>query len=391
MSAKSTFNPLSFRFHQDPYPAYARLRQRAPVRRYYDSWVVSTYADVRFVLSDALFSKESKTQQRPGLTSYANEMMLFRDPPAHRRLRRLAALAFAPGWLGTMRERIDAAAHELVTQAATRGPFDVISGVATRLPILVMTDLMQIPEHDRPWFGKTLADFRLIARDPFVTSAAIARSEAAALSIQSYLMALIRSRRSRPFDDLISRLVLARVGDDALTDHEIVATCLQLAAGYETTRNLIGNAVRALVRHPAALIALRAQRELVSDVVNEVIRWDSPAISASRIARADITIRGQDVRAGDAVVALIGAANRDGGRFVSPDRFDIYRPNKQHHLGFGYGIHFCIGAPLARLEVESVLLALIDTIDERRGLLEEPSYVPHLVLRGLSALHVRPR
>ncbi|BBX99231.1 cytochrome P450 [Mycobacterium lacus] len=384
----------------DPYPVYAQFRDRGPLLLPEANLAVfSAYRDCDEVLrhpsssSDRLKSTIAQRQISDGTAPrpLGPPGFLFLDPPDHTRLRKLVSKAFAPKVVNALRPDIGALVQGLLDRIAEKGRFDVISDFAYPLPVAVICRLLGVPLEDEPRFSHASA---LLAQslDPFVSFTGEAASGVddrlrAARWLREYFHDLIEQRRSRPGDDLMSGLIAVEESGDQLTADEIVATCnLLLIAGHETTVNLIANAVLALLRHPVQWTALGADAGRAPAVVEETLRLDPPVQLAGRIAVDDMTIGEVEVPRGDTMMLLLAAAQRDPAEFDRPEAFDPDRGTLRH-LGFGRGAHYCLGAPLARLEAGVALSAVTARFPDAR-LDSEPRYKPNVTLRGLSALTV---
>lgn len=382
-----------------PYPLYHQIREHGPLQLPEGNLTVFTsFADCDAVLrhpaSCSDRSKSTIAQQfresdaapsGQGATSF-----LFLDAPDHTRLRGLVGKAFVPKVVKALEPEIRALVDGLLAQAQGE-PFDVITGLAYPLPVAVICRLLGVPVTDEPQFRDASA---LLAQalDPFLAmtgeaSELFEKQMAAGAWLSGYLRDLIAERRRSPGDDLMSALIHVEESGDQLTEDEIIATCdLLLIAGHETTVNLIANATLAMLRDPRQWRALAADAERVSEVIEETMRYDPPVQLVSRIAGADMTIGDVQVPEGDTMLLLLAAAHRDPAVFERPDEFDPDR-GAIRHLGFGKGAHFCLGAPLARLEASVALSALTARFPDAR-LAEEPVYKPNLTLRGMSALRL---
>ena len=387
----------------DPYPGYADLRETQPVFRVPVAagpgfWLVSRYADVRSALSDDRFS----TQRPPGFGTRSGtgpmaqqaalfgRTMLSTDPPEHTRLRRLVSKAFTPRRVEKLRPRIEEIVGELLAPASRSREAELISEFAGPLPAIVIGELLGVPSEDHARF-RALSNQLLSSMGPPTPTAMTdgQRPFAAGAELTGYLEGIIAERRAEPRDDLISAMIAAQEERDALTDQELLATSLLLLiAGYETTTNLIGNGVLALLRNPGELERLRAEPERLPTAVEELLRYDSPVQGTVRVASEEIELGGETIPAGARVMTLIGAANRDAEQFENPDRLDVFRADNPH-LSFGHGIHFCLGAPLARLEAQIAFRALLDRFPSWQ--LDEDALErrPNPLLRGLSKLPIR--
>ncbi|MBV9357685.1 MAG: cytochrome P450 [Chloroflexi bacterium] len=379
----------------DPYPIYERLLADQP---FFDDslhgWVFARHADVRQVLRDPRFSRhgfrdrlESAIGDGP-LARCLGQWMLFRDPPDHTRLRGLVSRAFTPAAVSRLRRQIQGLVDELLDPAEARGGFDLIVDFAHPLPVRVICVLLGVPVADRPKFGEwseALAEGLDVISKPHPDT--IPRGNAAAAGLGEYFQDLVEARRTRPRADLLSDLIAARDGDDRLTEDELLTSCaLLFFAGHETTVNLIGNGMLALLRHPDQLGRMRQDPALVHGALDELLRYDSPVQRTGRTAEESVELGGRRIEAGQQLLLLIGAANRDPRRFGEADRLDVQRSNAQQHLSFGAGIHYCVGAPLARMEAEIAIATLLRRIDHPQ-LVEGPrQWRATFALRGLRSL-----
>lgn len=384
----------------DPYPLFAQIRGRGPLLMPESNMTVfSSFAACDEVLrhpdscSDSMKSSVVQRHLASGAMPPRGNTpgFLFLDPPDHTRLRKLAQQAFAPRVVRALESEIAATVDALLDAMADQDTADLITGLAYPLPVAVICRLLGVPVEDEAQFSSAAA---LVAQalDPImsITGApdpqADARLEAGAW-LREYLGELVEQRRAHPREDLISALIAAEEGGDQLTADEIVATCnLLLIAGHETTVNLIANAAQEMLRNPEHWAALAADPELAGAVVEETLRFDPPVQLVMRIAGADMRIGEVDIAQGDTMLLLLAAAQRDPDMYDEPDRF---RPGREslRHLSFGLGPHFCLGAPLARLEGR-VALAKLTARFPRARLAAEPVYKPNVTLRGLASLLV---
>ncbi|SPM30012.1 cytochrome P450 [Mycobacterium terramassiliense] len=384
----------------DPYPLLAQFRDRGPLRLPQTNLTVfSAYRDCDEVLrhpsssSSNMKSTVAKRQLEAGLLQPRPfpPGFLFLDPPDHTRLRKLVAKAFSPKVVNALQPEIVALVDGLLDRIAEKGEFDVVEDFAYPLPVAVICRLLGVPLDDEPQFSQASAVLAQ-ALDPFSTITGVPPDVVnermqAVRGLRGYLHDLIERRRSEPGDDLLSGLVAVEESGDQLTEEEIVSTCnLLLIAGHETTVNLIGNAIFAMLRHPEHWMALGADPARAPAIVEETLRYDPPVQLAGRVAAADMTIGDVDMPAGDIMMVLLAAAQRDPAEFDRPDSFDPDRGTLRH-LGFGRGIHYCLGAPLARLEAGAALSAVTARFPRAR-LAGEPHYKANVTLRGLSELMV---
>jgi cytochrome P450 len=384
----------------DPYPVCAQFRDRGPIQPTEANLTVfSSYRDCDEVLrhpssaSDRLKSTIAQRQIDAGVAPrpLGPRGFLFLDPPDHTRLRKLVSKAFVPKVVNALQPDINALVHGLLDQIAEQGQFDVIADLAYPLPVAVICRLLGVPVEDEPKFSHASA---LLAQmlDPFAAFTGevpdgIEERMRAGGWLRDYLRDLIEQRRSHPGDDLMSALIAVEESGDQLTAEEIVSTCnLLLIAGHETTVNLIANAILAMLRHPWQWAALGADVGRAPAVIEETLRYDPPVQMVGRIAADDMSIGDTHLVKGDIMMLLLAAAHRDPAEFERPDTFDPGRGTLRH-LAFGRGPHFCLGAPLARLEA-SVALSAVTTRFPRARLAGDPVYKPNVTLRGLSTLAV---
>ena len=396
------FNPFDAEYTSDPHTYYARLRETAPVQRAIlpdgqAVWLVTRYVDVEAAFADPRLVKDIRNARspeelarmptRPEPTRYIRTNLLGRDPPDHTRLRRLVSKAFTPRMVERLRPRVQAVADALLDAVAGRGEMDLIDAYAFPLPITVIAEMLGIPVTDRDRFRAwTEALLTMITPQP-IRPAAVEAAEA----LRQYLEARFEERRRVPAEDLITGLVQAEEAGDKLSGEELQGMVyVLLVAGYETTANLIGSGALALLRHPDQLAKLRADPALMPSAVEELLRFCAPVkTSTIRYAAEDVAVGGLVIPRGEMVLVIITAANRDPDRFPSPDVLDITRPDNKH-LAFGHGVHYCLGAPLARLEGEIALGTLLRRMPGLRlGVAPEAlTWRPSFGIRGLARLPV---
>ena len=379
----------------DPYPLLAELRGTAPVHRLGtgDVWVLTRFEDCRSVLRHPDLGKPEPGDLVPSVLGGAQPVgpgersMLFLNPPDHTRLRSLVSRAFTPRRIEGLRASVGAMTDELLDDLAGTGGGDLIETLAYPLPAAVIGELVGVPRPDRPRLRPLVADIalRLEHRRGAGDEQRMRDSHD---EMSEYLDGLIDRRRVEPGDDLLSGLIAVADGEDRLTRSELALTVMLLyAAGFETTTNLIGNIVHTLLRHPDQLARLRADRSLVPTAVEEVLRFEPPVQLDSRFAFADVEIASHVVPTGHNVLILLGAANRDPAAVDDPDRFDVGR-SEVPLLSFASGIHYCLGASLARLEGQVVLAGLLDRFPTWTALEEAPPWKPRFTMRGLERLPV---
>ncbi|TDD49214.1 cytochrome P450 [Saccharopolyspora elongata] len=375
-------------WRDDPYPLYRQMREQGPlVRSKLGVLVATTHQLCDEVLRDRRFGVRTSDGSYGDPTAAAVDLqlsLLELDPPDHARLRKLAAPAFRPRRLETYRERIEQIAHDLLDRAAERSEFDVVRDFAGPLPIRVICELLGLPPLDAQRLahhGTVLAG----ALDGVRSARQLRQMRESFGELDAMFTGLIEQRRAEPGEDIVSDLVAA-LDQDKLTGAELVQLCdLLLVAGFETTVNLIGNGTLALLQHPEQWDLLRADPGMASAVVEETLRWDPPVQVTMRIAHEPVELAGRRLRADTPVLAVLASAGRDPAVHDAPDRFDITRPDRADHLAFSSGIHYCLGAPLARLEAEIAFRCLATRLP---GLRRAGAVVrrPTSIIHGLSAL-----
>ncbi|QHT62702.1 cytochrome P450 [Paenibacillus lycopersici] len=397
------FAAYSDDMHRDPYPFYRYLLEQEPVLHLEErwTWIVSRFEDVSRVLKDPLFVREYRNavpenQEMPSVSAewkpvdgMLNNWMLFRDAPAHTRLRGLVSHAFTPRTMERLKPVIQEIADFLADGMAEQSRPDLIASYAFTLPVIVIADLLGVPSEDRALFRNWSHAFAKVLEGVDQSPQYVEQTIRATNEISAYFKDLIAQRRTSPREDMISDLLAAQEEQsDVLTEQEMIATCvLLLVAGHETTVNLIGNAVRLLLSEPGELARLSERPKLAATAVEEALRYESPVQMTGRIASADVEIGGRTIRRGQFVQVMLGAANRDAAQFAEPDRFDIARqPNR--HLAFATGAHFCLGAPLARLEGEIALRTLASRFPNMRLTDDKPDWQPNILFRGHRTLPV---
>jgi cytochrome P450 len=401
-TAVAAFAPQDPAFVADPYPAYAELRAAGRIHYYEDTnqWIVPHYADVNDLLRDRRFGRtyvHRATHQdmgRPEDVPEARDFwhlirngILDMEPPDHTRVRRLVAKAFTPKMVEGLRPTIQRLMDGYVDRVRSAGEFDLIREIAEPLPVTVIAELLGIPQADRhhlrPWSAEICRMYELHPTEEDARAAS-----AASVEFSEYLRNLIRERRRAPTEDLIGELVQVVDQGDRLTEHEMIGTCvLLLNAGHEATVNVTGNGWWALFRNPDQLALLRSDHSLVRRAVEELMRYDTPLQMFERWVLEDVEICGQHVPKGQELALLFGSANHDPAQFEDPDRFDITRAHNPH-MSFGAGIHFCLGAPLARVELDVSFSTVLRRLPDLE-LVAEPAWKPNYIIRGLKELGVR--
>lgn len=388
---------------QDPYPLYARLRRDHPLARTKqsyigDAWLVSRYEDVMLVHKDGRFVNNAANATEtadggspwwlPRLFRLLQDSMVMQDDSDHRRLRTLVHQAFTPRRVQEMATRADTIVTDLLDAAERRGEMDIVSDFALPLPLILISEMMGVPEADRQKFHKWSAAF---LEAPSAGGWEMVKQTPNALRMLRFFQRLIADRRRQPGDDLISALVQAEADGERLNEDELLSMIfLLLLAGHETTVNLIGSGALALMHFPEQRQLLAAQPERIDSAIEELLRFTNPVTHGTmRYAREPVEICGQTIAPGEVIVALLASANRDEAVFDRPDVLDITRqPNK--HIAFGFGLHYCLGAPLARLEARAAIPALLQRFPNYRLAIPAADVVwrPTAGVRGLASLPV---
>jgi len=399
------WDPFDPAWVEDPYAVYARLRRDNPVHRSpLGFWVFTRHADCLAMLRDRRSSSDARKANyetfrqlratdvaSQGAEALLDEMapFLFRDPPDHTRLRGLVQKAFTPRVVEGLRPRIEAVCDALLDDMLARGRGDLVADYAYPLPVQIIVEMLGVPAEDHEQFrvwSHALA--RGLDPDFLLPPDAATERLGAVMSFVQYFAALIAERRRHLGDDLLSRLIQAEEAGDVLTQGELLATCiLLLVAGHETTVNLISGGADALMAHPGQLARVRDDDTVARTAVEEMLRYVCPVQLTGRIALEDMEVGGELVRTGEFSMLLIGSANRDPAVFADPETFDVTRGDN-NHLGFGFGIHHCLGAPLARLEAQVALPALLRRARHIERTTDTRTYKENVVLRGLESLPV---
>lgn len=395
------FDPLSPEFKRNPYPTYATLREEAPI--FFDDnmrfWFVSRHEDVSAILRDRRFGRTIEhimTREEAGLPprnpAYASfhklgaHSMFDKEPPDHTRLRSLVHKVFTPRRVELLRGKIEGFSNDLIDKALPNGRMDLLEDFAVPIPVTVIAEMLGIPEADRhhlrPWSNDIVKLYEL-NHTPEQAQRAIAAAE----DFSDYLRNLARQRKRDPQDDLITALATVEEAGDVLTEDELISTCvLLLNAGHEATVNVMGNGMLALFKNLDQFAMLRENPGLLPTAVEELMRYDSPLQLFRRWVLEDVTYKGVEFKQGQEIALLFGSANRDPLVFEQPDTLDITR-QENPHISFSLGIHYCLGAPLARLELQTSFVALLRRLPNLR-LDAEPEYREGYVIRGLQELIV---
>lgn len=397
----SLANGLSTEYIANPYPLYHQLRTQDPVLwdEGMGGWVLTGYAEVVAALRDPRFSAAGFMENTSWIPEemlatlgppvrVLTRQMLFLDPPDHTRLRGLVAKAFTPRMVDAMRPRIQQLADELLDAVQGNRQMDVMQDFAYPLPAIVIAEMLGVPAGDRDQFIKWTGQFGALLGGGNLTLEDVFQALGGITEFMEYFRQIIRQRRTASRDDLMQAMINAEEQGDVLSEEELLGNCvLLLAAGHGTTTHLIGNGTLALLRNPDQLRQLKDDPSLISAAVVELLRYDSPVQLTSRRAKEDLEIGSKRISAGQEVLMCLGAANRDPAQFAESDQLKLGR-QENRHLSFGYGIHFCLGAPLARVEAEiafSTLLRRLQAMRLETGTLE---WVPSQVFRGLRELAV---
>jgi cytochrome P450 len=393
------FNPLAPEFIRDPYPTYARLRTDDPMHlTQFGTFLASRHAEASLVMRDKRFGKDfvdrsirrygPKIMEEPVFRSMSH-WMLQQDPPDHTRLRGLVVKAFTARRVEDMRPRIQMIVDQTLDRIAPQGHMDLIEDFAFRLPVTIICDMLGIPEDHREVFYASSRDGGRLLDPVPLTPEEIKQGNAGNAMAQMYFQQLFELRRKNPGDDLTTQLVQAEEDGSKLSNEELTANIILLfGAGHETTVNLIGNGLLALHRNPDQLELLKANPSLITNAIEEFLRYDSSVQMTGRVALEDIDdLGGKKIPKGEGVLCLLGSANHDPAVYPDrPDRLDITRPNVKP-LSFGGGIHFCLGAQLARIEAEIAISTLLRRLpDLRLDDADNPEWRPTFVLRGLKRL-----
>lgn len=388
----------------DPYPVLAQLREEEPLHwsRSLGGWVVTRYEDCQFVTLDKRFSADrmrpffehlppERRAQVKELEWSVGLWAVFQDPPEHTRLRRLLNRGFTSRAIERIRPRIVDIVDELLDGIVDRGEMDVIRDFAYPLPASVVMEMLGVPRSELDNFKTWSDDLALFVGGALITPEKYHRAEAATVAMSECFRGIIAERRAAPRDDMISELIAAEEAGSMLSEEELIATCiLLLFAGHETTANLIGNGLYYLMRFPEQQARLRNEPSLAATAIEECLRYDGPSGALVRVADADVPLHGQIIGKGDRVFAMLNAANRDPRVFDDPDLFDIGRPVKRN-VTFGHGIHFCLGAPLARLEGQIAIPRVLQRLTDLTIASDDLTWSDSMILRGLTSLPIRFR
>jgi pimeloyl-[acyl-carrier protein] synthase len=381
----------------DPYPLYHRLQRESPVHwdPFLRAWVVTRYDDVIRVLREFHAARTPTPEQRTamGLESLnpVAEMMvkqmLFLDGNAHMRMRGLASVAFTPQKMEALRSHIRSITRSLLESAKAKGGMDVITDLGEPLPCIVTAEMLGLPTEDHRQLKQWSEDFAEILCNFQHTPDRVEKIVKSTREMTDYFRGKMRKKDIRP-DGLVSSLMNAEINGDRLSEDEVIANCMiTLVGGQETTTNLIGNGVLTLMRHPEQLERLRADFSLIPSAVEEMLRFESPSQHTGRLAPEDVEMGGKKILKRQTIIAVMAAANRDPNRFPDPDRFDITRPDNKH-VAFGWGAHFCFGAPLARIEAQVAFEEMLRRFPQWRLTSAPLVWRQNMALRGLTSLPI---
>lgn len=402
MTTLSVSDVIKPPYIDNPYPLYHAIRALSPV--YWDeranSWVLTSHAEVMTALRDPRFSadrigmdvswlpEEVRERLKRPVRAMAKQI-LFLDPPDHTRLRSLATKAFTPRMVERMREHIQQIVDDLLDAVEAKGEMEVIRDLSYPLPAIVIAETMGVPPEDRDRFSKWTADFGALLDGVQQSMQEVVMAFFSVIELMDYFADVIAQRRGAPKkDDLLQAMIGAEEHGDTLDEDELLGNCvLLLAAGHLTTTHLIGNGLWTLLKHPEQLQALRDDPALASGAVLEVLRYESPVQATARKTKVELEIGGQRIPEGVEVLVCLGAANRDPAQFPNPDQFDLRRADSRH-MAFGHGPHFCLGAPLARLEAQIAFNTVARRFPNLHLLNEQPAWETSYIFRGQRELHL---
>ncbi|MEA5620135.1 cytochrome P450 [Cronbergia sp. UHCC 0137] len=399
MTTAIRFNPFQLKFHQNPYPTYEYLRREDPIHySFLKAWVITRYADVEAILKDARFQVDNLPQRLIQKSHYLKQgnldplaqtihkWLFFLEPPNHTRLRGLVSKAFSPVTVEGMRTEIQTMANELLAKVQPTGQMDVIKDLASPLPAMTVTHILGLPPEDYPKLVRWSYELFFVFDQP-MSLQGYQKQNQMAIEARDYLIKIITRLEKQPNDGLISRLIAARDEDRSITQDEIIGFCIMLLiVGQETTKSLTGNAMVALLRHPDKLAELKQNPDLIKNAVEELLRYDSPVQVIARLATENVEIGDKTIQIGDKVILCIGAANRDSEQFTNSDQLDFTRRN--YSLPFGGGIHFCLGAFLARVQGQIAINAMLQKLPNIQLATDTLDWRETITLRGLRKLPV---
>ncbi|MBM3600902.1 MAG: cytochrome P450 [Alphaproteobacteria bacterium] len=386
----------------DPFPTFARLRAADPVHwsEVLGGWVLTRYEDCRALLNDRRLSADRISPFRDHLKPDARARIVdllrtlglwavFTDPPLHTRLRGLMNKAFTPRAIERLRPAIQHLVDVLIDRFDGANDIDLIRDFAYPLPATVIATLIGVPVLELDRLKRWSDDLAAFVGNALATPDKRDRAQRAVVEMSAYFRELAAAHRREPQDDVMSGLIAASEAGDRLSEDDLIATCiLLLFAGHETTTNLIGNGMLALLRHPDQMARLRAEPSQIDSAIEEMLRWDGPTMAMTRIALTGLTCGGKEIKTGDRLYLMLNAANRDPAEFDDPESFDVARADNRH-ISFGYGIHYCVGAPLARLEGQIGIATLLSRLPTMALAIDTLDWSDSFVLRGVRALPLR--
>ncbi|MGK7910741.1 MAG: cytochrome P450 [Synechococcus sp.] len=393
------FNPFSSEFHSNPYPTYQRLRDKDPIHwSFLQAWVITRYADAALVLKDKRFrvddlperlQQKNRFLKKGDLNPLAHTIekwLFFLEAPDHTRLRGLVSKAFAPGSIDAIKPMIQTLVHDLIDRVADQGEMDVMADFAGPLPAMTVTRLLGVPCEDFHKLVRWSHELFFVFDQP-MSLEGYQRQNAMAIEARNYLRDLIAQQEQQPGDGLIGRLIVARDQGKQLSKDELLGFCIMLfIVGQETTKSLIGNGILALLQQPEKITFVKQNPDKTRMIVEELLRYDSPVQFLARLATEDVDIGGKTIRAGDKVIVCLGAANRDPAQFPNPDELNWER---QHtNLPFGGGMHYCLGAALARIQGQVGIQTLVQRLNGMMLRTEQPEWRESITLRGLTSLPI---
>lgn len=399
MTTTLQFNPFQKKFHNNPYPTYNHLRQEDPIHwSFLQAWVITRYADVEAILKDDRFQVDNLPQRLLQKSHYLKQgnldplaqtihhWLFFLQPPDHKRLRGLVSRAFSPTTVEAMRPEIETMANDLLNLVKSTGKMDVIKDLASPLPAMTVTRILGLPPEDYPKLVRWSYELFFVFDQP-MSLQGYQKQNQMAIEARDYLKERICQLEKQPNDGLISHLIAARDEGIKISEDEIIGFCIMLLiVGQETTKSFTGNAVVALLNYPEKLTELQENPDLIKNAVEELLRYDSPVQVIARLAKEDVKIRDKIIRQGDKVILCIGSANRDPDQFINPDQLDFNRKN--YSLPFGGGIHFCLGAFLARVQGQVAISAIAQNLLKLKLVDNCLDWRESITLRGLKTLRV---
>lgn len=393
------FNPFNPEFHVNPYPIYEHLRREDPIHwSFLNAWIVTRYADAEAILKDPRFQVDNLPQRlleknrylKQGnltdLSKTIEKWLFFLEPPDHTKLRGIASKVFSAASLEAMRPEIQNIINELISKVEHSGQMDLMKDFANPLPAITIMKILGLPVEDYSQVMRWSNELFFVFDQP-MSLEGYQKQNQMAIEAREYLLHQIKQQKGNSSNTLLGKFITARDTKHNLTEDEIIGFCIMLfIVGQETTKSLIGNAVLALLNHPQKMEQLKQNPGLIKNAIEELLRYDSPVQVIARLAREDVQIKGKTIRKGDKVIICIGAANRDPDQFTNPDMLDFNRPNR--NLPFGEGMHFCLGAFLARMQGQLAIKTLLERLHNLELKTQEIEWRESITLRGLKTLPV---